>query len=207
MKQNPKTKKPFFLKRWTYKFHSWLDGMLFGGKTTDDHASVATPFWTTVVINFWLGMVVIVCSLFMDSGSRDGITTVGAGVGLASVVAVTIWYLIGSLSYFPSIGVKIFRSVYVLAWCSVGFIVGFYSAVIFSFVLIGLFVLMMLYYIVFGDSKTPKSGSSRKKSYDQGNTDYSNQTGKALHERSDGLWHDDEGHAYRKEGNDYYQTY
>lgn len=153
MKQNPKTKKPFFLKRWTYKFHSWLDGMLFGGKTTDDHASVATPFWTTVVINFWLGMVVIVCSLFMDSGSRDGITTVGAGVGLASVVAVTIWYLIGSLSYFPSIGVKIFRSVYVLAWCSVGFIVGFYSAVIFSFVLIGLFVLMVLYYAVFGDSK------------------------------------------------------
>lgn len=152
--QYMKKKKLFFLKRWTFKFFTWLDELLFGGRATDDHASAATPFWITVVINFWLGMIVIGCSLFMDSGSRDDINTIGAGVGLASVLGVTAWYLIGSLRYFPSTGIKIFRSLYVLVLCGIGFAVGFYSAIIFSFVLIGLFVLMVLYHIVFDTTKS-----------------------------------------------------
>lgn len=156
MERKQNQKKPFFLKRWTYKFLTWVDELLFGGKATADHTSAATPFWTTVVINFWIGVVVIVCSLFMDNGSHDSINTFGAAAGLVSVAGVTAWYLIGSLRYFPSVGIKIFRSVYVLLLCAVGFVVGFYSAVIFSFILIGLFVLMVLYYMVF-DSKE-KSG-------------------------------------------------
>lgn len=151
-----KAKKPFFLKRWTFKLFTWLDEVLFAGKATADHASAATPFWITIVLNFWIGMAVIVCSMFMDSGSRDTITTFGAAAGLVSVAGVTAWYLIGSLRYFPSTGIKIFRSVYILVLCAVGFVVGFYSAVIFSFVLIGLLVLTVLYYIVF--DSTHKSG-------------------------------------------------
>lgn len=148
-----KQKKPFFLKRWTVKFITWLDSILFGGSASDAHASAATPFWITVVFNFWLGMAVIGCSLFMGQASRDSIMTIGAGVGLASVVAVTAWYLIGSLRYFPSTATRIFRSIYVLVLCGVAFIVGFYAAIIFSFVLLGAFVLMVLYYIVFDSGK------------------------------------------------------
>lgn len=209
MTQKQKEKKPWFLKRWTYRFLTWLDELLFGGKATRNFTSAALPFWITAVINFWLGMVMIIWSMFVDSGTRDQILSIGAGVGLVSVLAVTVWYLIGTLKFFRTTGTKIFRSIYVLILCILGFLVGFYSAVIFSFVLIGLFVLMVLYYAVFGDSGKSKKGSqsSFEPTYKVGDADYSNSTGKDLHYRGDGLWHDDDGHAYRKESNEYYQIH
>lgn len=143
-------KRPWLLKRLVYKFLTWLDELLFSGKATQDFTSVSEPFWITVIISFWLGMVMVVSTMFVDKGTGEQILSVGAGIGLLSVLAVTVWYLIGTLKYFPSAMVRIVRSAYTLILCVLGFVIGFYSAVIFSFVLLFLLVLSILYYAVFG---------------------------------------------------------
>lgn len=184
-------KKPWFLKRWTYKLLTWLDEILFGRSATQDILSVAQPFWITVIINFWLGMIIIICSFFADSGVKDQLMTIGAGIGLASIIAITAWYLIGTLKYFQSVSIKILRSIYVLILCILGFVVGFYSAVIFTFILIGILVLMLVYYMVFGESRDK---NPRIKLEDD--TELNQERGMTGEE----YYTDDSGHSYDRSG-------
>lgn len=149
MEQKAK-KKPFILRRWSVRLFTWLDNLIFKNYSTEEHASAATPFWATVVINFFLGILVIGITMFMHDQRATMIQTIGACIGLASVVGVTIWYLVGSLKYFNSIGAKIARSVYILVVDVLAFVIAFYSAVFAIFIIIGLFVLWVLYAVVFG---------------------------------------------------------
>ena len=133
------------------RLFTWLDNLIFKNYSTEEHASAATPFWTTVVINFFLGILVVGITMFMHDERATMIQTIGACIGLASVVGVTIWYLVGSLKYFDSTGAKIARSVYILVVDVLAFVIAFYSAVFAIFIIIGLFVLWVLYIAVFGD--------------------------------------------------------
>lgn len=149
----PKNKKPFFLKRWSIKLFTWLDNLIFKKYVTDDHDSAWLPFWITAVINFCLGVVVICITLFMGDDRGIMIQTVGAYIGIASVVGVTVWYLISSLKYFTSTGAKIGRSVYILFIDALAFVIAFYSAVFAIFIVLGLFVIWLLWTLVLGGNK------------------------------------------------------
>lgn len=152
--QNPK--KPLFIKRWIKRFLSWLDRTLFGMAESEETVTVAQPFWWTLVVAFWCGAVMFVWALFADKSSTDKILSIGAGVALVAGLAIAASYLYRTLGTFPTVGVKIFRSVYVVVLCLLGCLLGFFAAYAALFVLIGLFVLWVLYMAVFGDSKKGK---------------------------------------------------
>lgn len=173
-----KNKKPFILKRWSTKLFTWLDNLLFKKYTSEEHESAWLPFWITAVINFCIGVLAIGISIFMDDETRTKILTIGAATGLVSVIGVTVWYLIGSLKYFGSIGIKIARSFYILIIDVIAFIIAYYSAVLAIFIIIGLFVLWLLWVAVFnGNTKKRKLSNGVELTEEKGATGESYFTG------------------------------
>jgi len=146
-------KKNWFLKRWCSKLLTWLDSLLFGGRATGEFPSAFYPFWWSMIIAFGLGVVAMLWGMFENHATSDRILSIGAYGSLGASIAVAIWYLYSTLRYFPTTGLKIARSTYVVVLGLAGCILGFFAACIFLFVIIGCFVLMILYYAVFGDSK------------------------------------------------------
>lgn len=71
----------------------------------------------------WCGYVCL--GAFADKSSTDKILSIGAGVALVAGLAIAASYLYRTLGTFPTVGVKIFRSVYVVVLCLLGCLLGF----------------------------------------------------------------------------------
>lgn len=137
-----KNKRPWFGKRWTLSFITWLDAVIFGRSANSDYLTMAPSFCACFSIGLIAGFVMVPLSLIFKQ--ETVMTYLIPGAGLCALLW-SGYYLYNNLGAFSSIWVKIFRSLFVvvlnLVICAVALYIGMWAALIVVAVLIGWFFL------------------------------------------------------------------
>ena len=151
------------------------------------------PLSWSFYVSFAGGFLIAIQSLFTDE-TESLFPQVVAGVALASLVGICVWYLIGDLKRFSGGWLKIGRSAYVLALSGISFLVGFYLAFIIIILCVILFVIWLMFEMIFGDI-------SKKKTKKQEEDYYHKKVGGQMYERTVGHsgeveWVDEHGNRW-----------
>lgn len=141
-KTEEKKKKAWFGKRWTKSGVSALDSLIFdrpdyATEEREKMETMASSFCVNITLGIICGIILVVASLVDDQEQMTKIC--GWVAGVASMIA-SGFYLRRTLGYFPTMGVRVGRAIYVivlnLVACGVGVIIGVYTAVVIAVILI-----------------------------------------------------------------------
>lgn len=153
----------FFLKRWVSGISNALDRWLFCAGYRGE--SVGNTNWWAFLMGLIAGSVSGVKHVVTDSPGAERLSLSIAGI-VVTIVAVV--YLSKTLRYYPSVGKKLLRVLFVAVICSLGFGAGFLLGSIVVMFIILVLILVILVKVLFatlGRSSSTENTSRPKKHY------------------------------------------
>lgn len=151
-----KNGKPFFLKRWMTGMTNAFDKWLFK-YTPEQGETLGNTFWWVIVAGFVGGISYAIKS--MNDTRTDGYGTFFY-IALAVAGVLAIYYGIRNVPQMENLKKMIFRGLWILVWCAMGFGLGVTAGIFVVFAVIFIFIVWIMLKM-FGVSLLEGGGGSR----------------------------------------------
>lgn len=107
-------KQPWFLKRWCFSLLTRLDFKLFNEKATKEIPDLSAMTWLNICVFFFIMFASVLLTSLAKHELKETVLNWAIGISFTYVLVSCIIYLKNTLSAFPTIGMKVWRSVFVL---------------------------------------------------------------------------------------------
>ena len=165
-------KHSWFLKHWCTTLLSRLDFALFNTKATKEIPDLSAVTWRNICVFFIIMFASVLFTAFAKRELRDTVLDWAIGGSFVFVLASCILYLKNTLEAFPSTGLKVWRTAFVLIinglCCSLAIMAVNLAVFFVLFVLVGGIV---YFFLVGGISGASSSGKKSKRKWELDNGD------------------------------------
>lgn len=185
-------KKPWWVKRWVCKPFDWCERKFFEEHATSDYLSSSFPVYFAFMACILGVCAVALVSMFLSHGTKQTVGNWMIGIVIAICLLNTGYHIYQTLPAFPSMKVKIIRSLYVIASTVLIMMLGFWLGNVVFFVAIILLALVVIGFFA--------GGSDNKNSGDVYVLDDGTRVKKEKGLLGEVTWRGNDGHTYERDG-------